>query len=278
MTFYTTLANAQNATGAVAANQIINNTGTFFIRFESPASCPNTGKITVTLKRGKKSDVLKDQRVCDGQKAILDAGSGFSTYLWNTGATTPSITAEPGNYYVDLTFNGCVYRQNVTVTVSPTHVISSIQISGSSATINVSGGTPPYQYSLNGIDYQTSNIFTGLIRGPKTVYVISADGCAPVKKDFLMINLLNAITPNGDGYNDKLDYTDLNIKNNVSIEIVDRYGAMIYKSSEKNYVWDGKLGGRNLSTGTYWYLIKWIEPDTKLPVSYSGWLLIKNRE
>ncbi|KQR93872.1 hypothetical protein ASG01_08415 [Chryseobacterium sp. Leaf180] len=278
LTFYTTLANAQNATGAVAANQVINNTGTFFIRFESPTSCPNTGKITVTLKRGKKSDVLKDQRVCDGQKAILDAGSGFSAYLWNTGATTPSITAEPGNYYVDLTFNGCVYRQNVTVTVSPTPVISSIQISGSNATINVSGGTPPYQYSLNGIDYQTSNIFTGLIRGPKTVYVISADGCAPVKKDFLMINLLNAITPNGDGYNDKLDYTDLNIKNNVSIEIVDRYGAMIYKSSEKNYVWDGKLGGRNLSTGTYWYLIKWIEPDTKLPVSYSGWLLIKNRE
>ena len=101
---------------------------------------------------------------------------------------------------------------------------------------------------------------------------------SPVVKDFLIINLLNAITPNGDGHNDVLDYTDLNIKQNVSIEVVDRYGTPVYRSTSNNYKWDGKVGNRNLSTGTYWYIIKWIEPDTKLPVSYSGWLLIKNRE
>ncbi|WP_410494180.1 T9SS type B sorting domain-containing protein [Chryseobacterium sp. CH21] len=60
--------------------------------------------------------------------------------------------------------------------------------------------------------------------------------------------------------------------------MADRYGASVYKSSDKNYIWDGTANGRNLPTGTYWYIIRWTEPDTQLPVSYSGWLLIKNRE
>ncbi|UFH33830.1 gliding motility-associated C-terminal domain-containing protein [Chryseobacterium sp. C-71] len=60
--------------------------------------------------------------------------------------------------------------------------------------------------------------------------------------------------------------------------MIDRYGLPIYKSSDKNYIWDGKSGGRPLSTSTYRYILKWIEPDTKLTVSHSVWLLIKNRE
>ena len=183
-----------------------------------------------------------------------------------------------GNYYVDLGFNGCIYRQYVNVTTVQAPSITKIEVSGYNATVFVTGGTAPYQYSLNGVDYQSSNVFTGLSRGIHTVYVLGADGCQPVIKEFLILNLINAITPNSDGINDELNYSDLKIKDNVSIEVVDRYGAPVYRSSGKNYIWDGKLNGRPLSTGTYWYLLRWTEPDTKLPVSYSGWLLIKNRD
>lgn len=278
LTFYTTLANAQAGTNAILPQQIITNSGTFFIRFTSNNACPNTGTLTITLKSGKKSDTLRDQVVCSGEKATLNAGVGFTSYLWSTGATTPSITVGAGVYFVDLGFNGCIYRQQVTVTTAESPVITSIKVTGSTAIINVTGGTAPYQYSLNGIDYQSSNTFTGLQRGPHTVYVLGADGCRPVTKEFLIINLVNAITPNGDGHNDVLNYSELRLKQNVSIEVVDRYGAPVYKSSDKNYIWDGKVGGRTVPTGTYWYILNWTEPDTKLPVSYSGWLLIKNRE
>ncbi|MDF2932992.1 MAG: gliding motility-associated C-terminal protein [Chryseobacterium sp.] len=278
LTFHTTLANAQAGTNAIPAQQVITNTGTFFIRFTSSNACPNTGTLTITLKSGKKSDTLRDQVVCSDEKATLNAGAGFTSYLWSTGATTPSITVGAGIYFVDLGFNGCIYRQQVTVTTAQSPVITSIQVTGSNATINVTGGTAPYQYSLNGIDYQSSNTFSGLTRGPHTAYVLGADGCRPVIKEFLILNLVNAITPNGDGHNDALNYSELRLKQNVSIEVVDRYGSPVYKSSDKNYIWDGKVSGRTLSTGTYWYILKWTEPDTKLPVSYSGWLLIKNRE
>ncbi|MBD8083728.1 T9SS type B sorting domain-containing protein [Chryseobacterium caseinilyticum] len=277
LTFHSTLTNAQAGTNAIAAQQVVTNSGIYFIRFISNNACPNTATLRINLKSGRKSDTLRDQVVCSGEKATLNAGVGFTSYLWSNGATTQSITVGEGIYFVDLGFNGCIYRQQVKITTAPTPVITSIQVTASNATINVIGGTPPYQFSLNGIDYQSSNTFSGLTRGPHTVYVLSADGCQPVISEFLILNLVNAITPDGDGHNDILNYSDLRLKQNVTIEVIDRYGAPVYKSLDKNYIWDGKSGGRTLSTGTYWYILKWTEPDTKLPVSHSGWILIKNR-
>lgn len=278
LTFHSSLADAQSGANALPSSQTITAISTFFIRFNSNNECPNTGVLTIRLKSPKKSDLLKDQVICSDDKAILNAGDGFTSYLWSTGATTPNITAGIGNYFVDLEFNGCIYRQSVSVTAAQPPTITSVSVTGTTATINVTGGTAPYQYSLNGSDYQSSNVFTGLTRGPHKIYVIGKDGCQPVIKDFLILNLINTITPNSDGVNDVLDYSDLKIKEQVSIEIVDRYGAAVYRSSANNYKWDGKSGGRSLSTGTYWYILKWIEPDTKLPVSHSAWFLIKNRE
>lgn len=278
LTFHSSLADAQSGINGIAANQVISAATTFYIRFTSGNSCPNTATLNISLRSPKKSETLKDQIICSNNQAVLNAGDGFASYLWNTGATTPSITVGVGTYYVDLKFNDCVYRQTVTVTAAQAPTITSIVVNGTSAKINVTGGNAPYQYSLNGSDYQSSNVFSGLARGPHKVYVIGKDGCQPVIKDFLILNLINTITPNGDGRNDVLDYSDLKIKEQVSIEVVDRYGAAVYKSSPNNYKWDGKASGRSLPTGTYWYILKWIEPDTKLPVSHSGWLLIKNRD
>ena len=278
LSFYTSLANAQAGINAVSASQTLTSVSVFYVRFQSNTACPNTGVLTLTLKSPKKSGTLRDQVVCSNDKIILDAGTGFSSYLWSNGATTQTISAGPGSYYVDLGFNGCVYRQNVNITTSQAPTISKIDVTGTTATVFVTGGTAPYKYSLNGINYQASNVFTGLSRGLHTVYVLGSDGCYHVTKEFLVINLVNTITPNGDGVNDVLNYSELRIKQNVSIEVADRYGASVYKSTDKNYKWDGTSNGRPLATGTYWYVIKWTEPDTQLPVSYSGWLLIKNRQ
>lgn len=278
LSFYTSLADAQAGVNPISSTQNITSVHTYYVRFQNSSDCPNTGVLKLTLKNPKKSGILHNQVVCPGEKVLLDAGPGFSSYLWSTGATTPAITAGAGTYYVDLGFNGCVYRQSVSVTTAEAPTITKIETSGSTATVYVTGGTPPYQYSLDGIDYQTSNVFIGLSRGIHKVFVLGSDGCLPVTKEFLILNLVNAITPNGDGLNDVLNYSDLRIKQNVKIEVADRYGLSVYKSSDKNYIWDGKVNGRNLPTGTYWYVITWTEPDTKLPVSYSGWLLIKNRD
>ena len=46
-----------------------------------------------------------------------------------------------------------------------------------SITVTASGGTPDYEYSRNGITYQTGNQFTGLAENDYTIFVRDANGC-----------------------------------------------------------------------------------------------------
>lgn len=54
--------------------------------------------------------------VCSGSSISLDAGVGFDSYLWNTGATTHDIViTTPGRYWVRVTQNGCVGSDTIDV-------------------------------------------------------------------------------------------------------------------------------------------------------------------
>ncbi len=61
---------------------------------------------------------------------------------------------------------------------TPAQILCKGKATGS-ITVNATGGTPPYQYSLDNLTWQTANVFYGLLAGDYTVYVKDANGCAP---------------------------------------------------------------------------------------------------
>lgn len=277
--YFKSLNDASNNTNPLASNQTISTSTTYYARVEDTSSgCPNIATLNINFNQPLTSSILTDKVICPSTTTVMDAGAGFTGYRWSNGATTRTATFGLGNHYVDLYSNGCVYRQNFKITESIDPVINSVIVQDNNITVNVSGGNPPYYYSLDGINYQTSNVFTGLNRGLQMVYVQSAERCTPVKKQFLIINLINTITPNGDGINDVLDFSDLRIKKDVKILIFDRYGAIVFKDFDgKKYIWNGTADGRTLSTGTYWYILEWIEPETGIKMSFKNWVILKNR-
>ena len=68
------------------------------------------------------------------------------------------------------------YGNPANINVNSTEIITSScdNVGGGSITINATGGIAPYTYSINGGAFQSSNLFTGLTIGPKTITIKDA--------------------------------------------------------------------------------------------------------
>jgi gliding motility-associated-like protein len=119
--------------------------------------------------------------------SIVTGGTGDYSYLWQGGAVTSEITDLPaGNYPLTVTDeNDCVISDVATViqppflTIDTTEVIHNICFGYSEGQISVTGigGFPPFEYSLDGENFQLDDTFTGLPAGDYTVTVLDANGC-----------------------------------------------------------------------------------------------------
>lgn len=254
--------------------------GLAYIKVINSKGCGSISKVTLTVIPPVFSTILKDKIICIEDHTTLDAGVGFTSYLWSTGATTQSISnVGVGLYWVDLKTRDCTIRQEVKIIAAEAPVIKQVQITGSSAVIEAKGGYPPYRYSLDNIQWQDSDTFINLIRGENNFYVKDSYNCKPIHVTVTVPNLINVITPNGDGYNDTINYSALAYKTNLKFDIHDRYGNKIFEGKRfNNYTWDGTIQGRKVPTQTYWYYLSWEEPAKQnIEIKFTGWILIKNR-
>ncbi|WP_160137083.1 T9SS type B sorting domain-containing protein [Chryseobacterium sp. c4a] len=280
--YYPSLADAVDATNEIPnPKTYIAPNGIVYVRVYDARGCFNVAKITLKVLPPVKSTVLQDKIICMEDKTTLDAGPGFKKYEWSTGATTQSISnVGVGTYWVKLTTGECVTTQTVKVYPTEQPVIASIDVATTTITVNVIGGTPDYKYSIDNVVWQDSNIFNNVARGSYKIYVKDAYNCDPIEVAVLVPNIINVITPNGDGVNDIMDYSAIAGKQNLALSIFDRYGVKIHQADKSNgYKWDGTIAGKKIPTGTYWYTLTWNENDSrKTPFKFSGWVILKNRE
>ncbi|MCQ9638988.1 T9SS type B sorting domain-containing protein [Chryseobacterium sp. WG14] len=255
---------------------VVNNGSTLIhVKVATADGCFIVVRLNITINPKPFINLPDQLDFCEGKSVTLDAGPGLQ-YLWNTGATTQTITVStPGTYSVKVTNSfGCENTDSVQITYSVLAQIVSVNIVNNTATVILSQ-TGNYEYSLNNTIWQDSNIFTNLNIGEYTVYVRTKSGCIIGQKNFSIFNIPNAITPNGDGTNDTWKIAGLENYPGTEINLYDRKGLMIFKEtiSKKPFQWDGKYNSQPIPTGTYWYTIKVSDGRT-----YSGWLLVKNRE
>jgi hypothetical protein len=85
--------------------------------------------------------------------------------------------------YIVRDDNGCTITGEVAVsvsallaTVSQTAAILCYEAAQAAITVNVAGGFTPYEYSIGGNNFQSSNVFSGLVAGTYTVTVRDANG------------------------------------------------------------------------------------------------------
>lgn len=246
---------ASNYTNTIANQQVI------YAKITNIQGCYSAYPITLkvnTFSLGQNETI----GLCNGNTTDLSAPNGYISYSWNTNPiqTTPQITVNTaGIYTVTVTnSNGCTTTKIFTVESSEPATITNIIINdfseNNAVTIEVSGNGN-YEYSLNGVTYQTSNTFNFLQTGTYIFFVKDTKGCGITTGTFQILTAPKFFTPNGDGQNEIWYVPLLALQPKTIITIFDRYGKLLYNFKANQQGWDGKLNGKDLFADDYWYVI-----------------------
>ncbi len=125
---------------------------------------------------------------CVGDSTILDAGSGFSSYLWSTNSTNQSITTSmPGLYVVTVTdMNSCSNSTNVTVNINSVDTT----VTANGFTLMANAGSASYQW-INCADSvfipgQAGQTFVATQDGNYAV-IVSQNGCSDTSNCYTIL-------------------------------------------------------------------------------------------
>lgn len=268
--YFTTLSGAENKTTTEQITAITNyklslGTTVIFVRIDSNDKCYQVVELNLTLVSVPVVGIADVVSLCQNATVTIDVGAEFDNYLWSTGETTAAITiASSGNYWVTVTKNHgtvhCISTKNFSVILSNVAAISNIEVQDWTDIENVIvvalTGTSigNYEYSLDGITYQDSATFSGLISGDYTVYVRDKNGCGIVSQEVFVLNYPKFFTPNNDGYNDTWAVKFSESEPGINTEIFDRYGKLI-KELNATSSWDGTFNGHELPSTDYWFVV-----------------------
>lgn len=168
-------------------------TTTYTVTVTGTGGCSSTAQVTVTVNPVPVANAGSDVSICNGTSATLSATGGAS-YFWtpagglsNSAIGNPTATPTATTSYTVTASNasGCTSTDAVTVTVSNSIAVSSFVITNETCTNDngtivaqgVSGGQPPYQYSIDGGASQPAPAFTGLSAGTYVITVTDNNGC-----------------------------------------------------------------------------------------------------
>ncbi len=141
---------------------------------------------------------------------------------------------------------------------------SELNVAGQDSTIGVNWSNPEF------LDSGTSTNPTAT-PDESMVFIVTGqvDGC--VLTDIVTVELgppiiiYNTFTPNGDGINDVWNLSGIQRFPNCQVNIFDRWGQNLFKSTSYSKPWDGTYKGNYLPTAAYYYTIELNSLEVTIP-------------
>jgi gliding motility-associated-like protein len=223
--------------------------------------CTNNNKIPVELIVYPLPAVTDQQvPICLPGSVPLDASIPNMTYLWSTGETSQTINVlTTGTYTVDVTSptpENCTSRKTITVFEYNKPEIKNVKVDETTVTIELVKNEDYFEYSIDDIYYQNSNIFTNVSSGLQTAYARNISKCNTDNEPFIVIIIPKYFTPNNDGFNDIWEVKGLVDYPLAEVSLFDRYGKLITQLNHFNHSWDGTFNKKPLPATDYWYVLK----------------------
>jgi gliding motility-associated-like protein len=197
---------------------------------------------------------------CKSSTATLDAGVPGMLYLWSTGETTQTITVSTSGIYTVVVTSpapeNCSSTKKITVVEHNSPEIDRVVVNETTVVIYLKQEEVYFEFSVDGINYQSSNVFFNVQSGLQTAYVREVNLCSSDSQTFIVLIAPKFFTPNNDTYNDFWEVKGLINYPQAEVSIFDRYGKLITVLNATKLTWDGMLNKYPLPADDYWYVLK----------------------
>ena len=251
--------------------------GNYTVTVTDANNCTTTSQATISQPTAMQFSLSSTNPTCEngsnGTAEVTNVNGGTPpyTYAW-TGGQTGSIATglSAGNYIVTIVdYHLCDTTAIATLYNPPSSMYISDTAVGIDAAnmgyinITVTGGSLPYSYLWSNNE-TTANI-TNLPTGDYIITITDANTCALIDTFTIDIpfKIPTVITPNGDDINDDFEIVGIAGFPDVSIEIFNRWGDVlfIFTGTGMEYTdaakrWNGIYKGKDLPMGGYVYIIK----------------------
>jgi gliding motility-associated-like protein len=281
------------ATGAV--NPATSTVGTYTVTYFVPAtSCgpagSSTASVTIDPAISPVTDFSYPSNICDNDSSVAPTGmTGFTpggTYsasppltINDTTGVIDVMASNPGSYTITYSVPGvaslCTLPgtgiTTVTINALPVITTTSDQVVwlGSSTQLTATGGVS-YIWSPGTSLTCTACDVTVASPSATTKYCVAVtdnvgctdSSCVKVSIDYPCPNnpnldMPNAFTPNGDGYNDELCLLGWeDCVSEFQIYIYDRWGEKVFESTDPGFCWNGIYKGKLLDPAVFVYFLK----------------------
>ncbi|MEZ5012669.1 MAG: PKD domain-containing protein [Chitinophagales bacterium] len=250
--------------------------------------CVSTVTYNVNVEPGPHTDFVVSD-VCQNEPAAFNNLTTILTgtitgYDWDFGDGSSSTEEEPfhfydapGDYTVTLiaySANGCTDTSSYDIHIGE---LPFANAGADDSTVYLEG------YTLNGSGVGTFLWFPGNpIVWPATISsltdpnpevhltetttfiltVTSPDGCTETDtvtiyvKQITIVEVPNAFSPNGDGINDEIFVLNHEVAELLEYSIYNRWGELVFTTTDINRGWNGKVDGEEAAMGTYVYLVR----------------------
>ena len=189
---------------------------------------------------------------------VLSAPFNMNFYTWSTGATSQSINVyQAGNYSVTVTNQfGCTATSEVSITLQD-EITAVIETSddfceNGTATLTVTTNAPNVRWSTGETTMEIEATHAG------TYTVKAYDGACEETVSYEIaqcpfdLYFPNCITPSfDDGMNDVFQLTNPDIVYEFEIFIYDRWGTLVFHSTDPHFKWDGKNNGKTATNNVF---------------------------
>ena len=257
--------------------------GTYTVTGTDANGCQNTASVSITVNNclPPTAAFTFPNPICEGQCiGFTDQSTDATSWLWTfTGAIPASSTdqnpsnicfAAAGSYTITLEVSNSQGSDNFTQTIvveeQPTLTVTpdvTIAI-GSSTTLNATSGiSGTYTWSpTTDLSSATGPTVTASPSSTTTYTVVfeSTSGCTATAQVTVNVEVIeafgipSAFSPNGDGFNDVFRPRGSGVQN-FTMQIFNRYGQLVFETTDFDVGWDGTMNGKSLNPGVFAYII-----------------------